>query len=337
LTQFERLVVRRAKSPARVTAIAAAVALASLGCPPQETPAPAPPPDAQQLPGRYVAQAAGTMTLSGQGVEDTSVDGRMQAAYIVYPDGRAVITHFGARLDDVDLVVPFLWWEVDRQPLRCTALASAKTAVGALEGSEITLPPGALRLSGVSFEARKDAVSCGGDVRGITAESPSTASISHDPDGNSFAFSGSFAADYEGNPFTVAVELGGDYVNRPPRARLAHASMGSGDAELIDGCPDAKSVANSPTGLRLRLVSRSEDPDPHAFTDSNLKLPRADLQREDWMRSVDGEFAFVHEGAEVEEIVFEPERDHVLVLTVTDQSGARARRICEFFVAPKPK
>jgi hypothetical protein len=275
------------------------------------------------------------MTLGGEGVEDTSAAGRLQAAYVVYPDGRAVITHFAARLDDVDLVVPFLWWEVDRQPLRCTALASAETAVGNLEGGEITLPPGALRLSGVTYATRKNPVSCDGVQRGITAESPSASSISHDPDGNSFAFAGSFAADHQGNPFTVAIELEGDYLNRPPLARLAHAPAGSEDAALVDGCPEAKSVANSKAGLRLRLVSRSEDPDPHAFAESNLKLPRSDLQREDWTRSIGGEFAFVHEGREVEEVVFEPDRDHVLVLTVTDQSGARARRICEFFVAPK--
>ena len=329
--------VRPGRSGAGGALLALAVALVSLGCPAEEPPPPPPPPDAAQLPGRYIAQASGTVGLGGGGIEEETVDGRLQVAYIVYPDDRVVLTHFAARLDDVDLVVPFLWWEVDREPLRCTALASSRTAVGALEnGDAIVLPAGALELGGVSYTARNDAVTCGGEQRGIRAESPSPASISHDPNENSFAFSGSFAASHQGNEFTVAVELDGDYVNRPPVARLAHALSGAGDDALVEGCPDPKSIANTGEGLRLRLVSRSEDPDPHAFVESNLKLPRADLRREDWLRSLEGEFSFVGEGREMAEVVFEPALDHVLVLTVTDQSGSRARKICEFFVAPKP-
>ena len=64
-----------------------------------------------------------------------------------------------------------------------------------------------------------------------------------------------------------------------------------------------------------------------------VKRRRTDISFEQWSRSrANASFEFLGEGRQIEPVLFESDRDHALVLTVTDRTGSRARKICEFHV-----
>ena len=293
------------------------------GCPPSEPPS-GPDHDASELPGAYRAWGHGTVEIG-----DARVDGRIELGYLVRPDDSVVLTRMQAWVDDVDLVVPFLWWELSREPLRCTSFVAVRNAAGTLAGQTVVIPAGRVRLDGTTFAKRLSVERCSGEQRALQIDPDAPVEWTHDPDDDRFELGATFSGEHEGNGFTVAVELEGAFHNRPPRVALAHGAPGQAESELTAGCPAPKSIANRPRGLELQLVSRSEDPDGHGIRGSSVKLSRADLWRENWTRPE----GFIGEGRRLGSVLFEAGRDHELTLTVTDHSGARARKSCRFHVA----
>ena len=63
-----------------------------------------------------------------------------------------------------------------------------------------------------------------------------------------------------------------------------------------------------------------------------LSLDVVDLAAEQWARSVPGGFSYLGTGQEIGPVLFEADREHRLLLWVTDRHGAEGRKLCHFQV-----
>jgi hypothetical protein len=297
---------------------------------PVDPPVPVPP--LAKVAQEYWVEADGTVTI-----DEMVVAGRVRMHYLVHPDGRVVAPALIAWIDDVDLVVSFLWWEVEREPLRCTSFRNLAALEGTLDGEELVIPPGA-ELTGVSYLEKHDG-RCEGEARQIVAETTEQIVATHDPAGDRFALATSFEAGEEGQEVTVTIDVEGGYLNRPPVAVLAFAAEG---VPLdSDGCPmdrkkdppsPATVFANTAQGLEVMLHSHSHDPDGVWPGGQVPKGLRVDLAFEQWARTREGAFSFLGEGPDLGPVLFETGREHQLLLWVTDRRGAEARKVCRFRV-----
>ena len=325
--------------PDRTTAVALVALLAVVGC--VRRPAPAPPgPDPLTLPSAYVAQADGELELN-----DLRLPGRLRVAYLVNPDGSVLVSDLTAWIRDVDIVTHFLFIETDRQRLRCTKLSNSAVIAGRLGADgKIIFPAGAADLTGVSFAARDADRVCRGEARQVNATSNAEVVAIHDPARNRFSMSGSFRGRHGGDDLDIRFAMSGDFVNRPPRALLgvfepSGSGGGGGTSELElpqGGCPPLHginppgAVANDPAGLRLRLISLSDDPDGSG---SGPRAGRGDIARDVWSHSVDGgPFVALGTTQVTGPVLFELHRDHVLALTTSDHARAASRMVCRFRV-----
>jgi len=295
---------------------------------------PEPLPVLLQIPQEYRAELNGLITLG-----DNIVPGRVLVDYQVYPDLQVVVTNLAVWMDDLDLVTPFLWWEVVREPLRCTFFRNDGAITGVLDNGELVIPAGATIL-GHSFLKRDAQGKCTGKARRLDTASNAELRIIHDPAGNHIALSAAFDTSHEDNTFTVSLEAEGHYLNRPPVVEL----VVSGENVTVgeDGCPSVEkgkppiALANTPDGLQITLKSISYDPDGNWPKDFNLKRPRVDIAAEQWARSRRGGFSYLGEGRDIGPLLFEIGREHQLLLWVTDRYGAEARKLCHFQVI-KPR
>lgn len=308
----------------RTMLVLGAVTALVIACRPTQPPAIEPLPPLLDFPAAYRVEAAGTVAL-----DSTEVRGNLRMDYLVFPDQRAAVTRFDAWIDDIDYSVPFLWWEVQTESLRCTQLGNRGSWPATLAGETLVVPAARAGLGGSSYDTRK-ADGCVGATRRLKAANPDPIEMTHDPASDRFALIATFAATHEGEEFEVAIDAEGTYVNRPPTAQLEHAL---GDGAYQAGCPPSKAIAEDPRGLTLELRSTSFDPDGLELERFNSKYPRADLRFEQWARSTpEGRFAYLGEGQSIPPQVFEPGREHAVVLTVTDRSGSRSREVCSFHV-----
>lgn len=279
------------------------------------------------LPAYFRVEASGEIRL-----DDIRVPGRAWLDYLVQPDGSVTITALRATMRDLDIVTRFLFFDTDRERLRCTEFSNVGPIAGRLAaGGTIAVPSGAASLTGRSFAERAAGGGCTGLARQISAVNDRPLTVDHDPGRDRFRFSGSFTTTHRDRSFDVAIEMAGSYVNRPPIARIGVGGPGL-DPELIQaGCPPLAGVnppaadANDPAGLRLNLVSVSSDPDG--------SWGRSSIEREQWAHSTGGPFHFLGEGRVIGPVLFELDRDHRLELTVSDHLGARSRHSCQFRVA----
>lgn len=315
----------------RRTSVVAAVAIfgfVAAGCP--RTPEPEPPPLLLQVPKAYWAEADGTIGLG----DDISVPGRVRLDYLVYPDDRVVIPNLVVWMDDVDIVVTFLFWEVDREELRCTVFRNDGPVAASLDNGEIVVPAGA-KVLGRTFTKRNADDTCGGEPRRLDTASNAEMRVVHDPDANRFDVSASFVGVYQDNEVPVSLNADGRFLNRPPVAKLSFE--GENVKTAANGCPgDEKGIAtaNTAEGLSVTLRSRSYDPDGKFPEGSNPKRPRVDLKDEQWARSQPGGFKYLGDGAEIGPVLFETGREHQLLLWATDRQGAEGRALCHFQVDP---
>ena len=266
-----------------------------------------------QVPKAYWAEAQATIAL-----DDLTVPGLVRFDYLVYPDQRVTIPNLLVRMDDLDLVVNFLWWETKREPLRCTTFGNEKAIEGVLEDGELSIPAGAKVLA-VSYFARDRDGECRGLARRLDTQSNDELRAVHDPEGNRFALSASFETSIEGNDVTVALEAEGHYLNRPPVAALE--ATGEGVVVAADGCPVTEkgnppiAVANTEGGLLVTLRSTSYDPDGNWPAEHHPKRPRVDLSFEQWtVRSGPGGFRFLGTGREIGPVLFKTGQEHQLLL-----------------------
>jgi len=267
---------------------------------------------------------------------DMTVPGHLRMNFLVYPDGRVAVPSFVAWMEDLDLAVNLLWWEVDREPLRCTSFRNAGGLEGTLEGSDLVIPAGAA-VSGRSYTKRNSRGRCEGEPRILDVKSPDEIRASHNPESDHFALVATFEppAD-EAQGLAVTLEVEGHYLNRPPVAALEVS--GEGVSTALDGCPSTRkgdppiALANTPQGLEVTLRSLSTDPDGLWPGEDHPKGLRVDLSFEQWSRTRDGGFSFLGAGQEIGPVVFETGREHQLLLWVIDRRGAEARKVCRFQV-----
>ncbi len=319
----------------RLTAALLAVALGSAGClTPLPEPASPPPAGVGELTQQFIAEVSGTVSIQGE-----SAPGGLRFRYDVAPGGAVVLRELAGWVDDIDLPIEVLGWEVSSEPLRCTKVALIGAVDATLESpNQIRVDAGQAELAVESASSRKPSGDCGGSARGLRAKNSVPFSITHDPEADSVALTGSFSAEHEGQTVIVHLDLEGEYVNRPPVAEIAYAIA----EEPTLGCPPSKAIANTPDGLLVSLSSRSSDPDGNVAWNSegqpdpgNPKFlwPRADIRAETWLRSNGPEIVFLGQEHSLEPQLFAAEQDHWVALEVQDRSGARHRKICSFSVA----
>ena len=303
--------------------------------PPDEPPTEPPPaPQLTEIAGAYRAQADGTITISAEtpldgvtSVEDVEVSGRVRMHYLVYPDQSVVTRGFNVWMGDANLEVNFLFWETQRERLRCTVFYSDRAINGGMGNDRITIPAGT-KVLGHTYDRRGADGQCGGAVRKLDTVSPEDMHITHKPGEDIFAIDASFTVDYEGTEVTVSLDARGEFINRPPIAdfRLTGAGVRLKD----DGCPVG--VANTADGLEVAVRSTSHDPDGNFPEELDIKQSRVDISFEQWARSSPDGLLFLGEGQDIGTQLFETGKQHQLLLWVTDRQGAEARKICKFTV-----
>lgn len=282
------------------------------------------------LPKAYRAEGDGTIRL-----DDLSLRGRVRVDYLVYPDGNVAMGNLHTWVQDVDIVTHFIFWETNRERLRCTEFSNQQVIVGRFDGaaSELVFPLAAARLSGLSFESRLPDRSCDGPARVITAENNAELRIEHDPASDRFALSTRLTARYDGNDVSVSIDVEGGFLNRPPEPEIGVGGP-TIDPDLIQGgCPPILTTnppgapPNDPRGLLLNMVSSSSDPDGD--------WQRSDIIREEWSHSMgttSAKFRLIGRGRVAGPYLFESDQEHWLMLTAWDRTGASYRDLCQFRV-----
>jgi hypothetical protein len=322
---------------AKVAAALAAllVALVVGGCPPTPPPVPPAPPLPPELdfPAAYRVQGSGTVAI-----DDITLPSTLRMDYLVYPSGRVVVSHLEAWIGDLDIVVKFLWWETDRERLRCNQISNVDPIVGRLTGDRIDFATGSSSFEGLSFDQRDSTGECPGLARQVAVTNDGPFSLIHDPAGDRSELTASFSATYDGNTVPLAFRLTGRFLNRPPVAAIGVAPPGTPWQMITEGCPtgpqgESLIPPNHPDGLVLDLRSFSYDVDSRASERFNQKFPRGDISTEQWGHATGGKYAYLGEGRLLGPVLFGSGMRHALLLTVTDRTGAKARQLCVFEVS----
>ena len=310
---------------------ALAAVLFSIACTPTSTL-----PPELDFPAAYRIQSSGSVDLDG-----TLLPGGAQMDYLVYPSGRVVVSKFDAWISDLDIVVNFLWWETNRERLRCNRIVARDPIVGSLSGTNVDFRPSSASFLGYSHDMRDSAGNCPGLAREVDATNDGPFRFLHEPNRDRFQFRAGFTAVYDGNRVPLRLELDGNFLNRPPTAVIATGAPGVRWQDMRPGCPVgpqglASIPANSPDGLVLNLRSMSSDIDDRESARFNSEFSRADISTEQWGHSTGGKYAFLSEGRLIGPVLFRTGLSHALLLTVTDRTGAKARDLCRFEVVAAP-
>lgn len=268
-------------------------------------------------------------------VDGVEAPARLRMSYSVRPDGGVTVSRLAVWFDDIDLVTTFLWWEVEREPLRCAEVRNVGPVQATLQANELVIP-GDVELVGHAWTQRSAENRCRGEQRWLEGSPGQAVRAVHDPENDRFAIEATFDTEYHGHEVSIEIELDGTYLNRPPVAVLE--ARGEGVPLTEAGCPGTDkgdppvAVANDPAGLRVLLHSDSWDPDGTWPSTVSAKRPRVDLAFEQWARREDGRWRFLGEGREVGPVVFSTGEEHELLLWITDRQGAEARALCRFQV-----
>jgi len=307
------------------------VLMASSGCPTAPPPTPVELHPLSHVPAKFWAQADGRVRID----DEMTVPGRVRIWYSVDHEGVVEVEHLYAWMDDVDLAVTFLWWDVEVEPLRCTTLRNQGVLTGTLNGTEIQLASGAA-VEGISYSERGENGKCVGKARKFEVEATDSILLTHDPENNRFAFEAAFETMQDEHAFTISFAAEGRYLNRPPIAAFEIEGV---DAELNEeGCPGTTkdnppiAIANTPEGLSVTFHSSSWDPDGLFPPGTNPKRPRVDIAFEQWARSGAEGLRPVGSGRTLGPILFETGREHQLLLWISDRQGAESRKFCHFQV-----
>ncbi len=315
--------------------VALIVAIVVGGCPPSTPPTPPPPPVPPILdfPAAFRVQGSGTVDIG-----DITLPGNVRMDYLVYPSGRVVVSQLDAWIGDLDIVVTFLWWETDRERLRCNRISNVDPIVGRLTGDRIDFASASSSFVGLSFDQRDSAGDCPGLARQVEVTNDGPFSLIHDPDRRRSELTASFTATYAGNTVPLAFRLTGRFLNRPPVAAIGVGPPGTPWQRIEGGCPTGPQgklvlAPNHADGLVLDLRSFSYDDDSRASERFDIKFPRGDISTEQWGHSTGGKYAYLGEGRLLGPVLFRTGMRHALLLTVTDRTGAKARQVCVFQVA----
>lgn len=304
--------------------VAGALALVLLGSGAVEA-APVP------IPQQFLAQGLAEMTISGPSCCDGyRFQGVFEAAFDVDPGGTITIHRLRTELFPIDIGHVGVFG-LATVPLRCAEAINDGPIVGAVSGTAITLPAGGASLLATSFATQAADGSCTEQNLGLDALNPASIVGTHDPAGNRFSLTSTFAATVEGGTYSIGVALEGVYVNRPPMARLGLVlpglEQGGCPAVWHEGNPPEWRIeANHPQGLKAPLRSFSNDPD-------TALAPRADLAHEVWTHAQDGGAeVYLGTGPDLGDRTFAYGPVHRVRLLAADQLGGQAIDECTFRV-----
>lgn len=299
---------------------------------------------ATQLMPPEVFTVVGDATLTVEG--ELELRGRFEGEYALEKKWRAPgleyrelqLRRLRTWLHDLDVVVPRIGR--DRViPLRCTSVAADGRADGLVEtgSGAIRLRAGKLAFYGVSYEQRADDGGCPGQGGVVVFRGDNNKPLSgrHDPLGNEFELEGRFELEVDSESYRGRLRLDGHFLNRPPLARIASIApplfdLSQGGCPPLTGRNPAGVDSNSPEGLRMVLQSVSSDADGD--------LRRADLTLEQWAHFVGrpgdpgSRYEFLGRGRRIGPVLFEADREHTVILGVSDRGGARHEDRCVFFV-----
>jgi len=286
-------------------------------------------------PRQYAVSGAVEMTVAGPGCcGDARLPGRFQAAYQVASSGQVTLASLRIAIADTDLTVHdgLLGLFSETVRLRCTTFRERRPAVGALDGTDLVFPPGALALVGFASDARLPSGACGPDGLGLDAPGGSEVRIGHDPGANRVALDVTFTTILEGEAYETRVRGSGTFDNRPPVARMQFETTAS--PQGID-CPAVyqpnvgwSAEANGPAGLVARLRSAATDVDGPPGASS-----RSDLLSERWLRSRNGgPRVLAGLGYRTGPQTFEWGPTHLVELLSMDVAGAAGAAGCLFRV-----
>jgi hypothetical protein len=303
----------------------------------------------------------GGFTIDGPRCCEGEIRGGIEMTVTLDSAGRATITQLQVDVVSFRITVrrPF---STDTFSFLCNRLHNTGPIAGTYDaaGRRLSIAPAAAEMVAVSFaELPAGAAFCprGDDLqatdlglaRGLVSRNVGALAGTFDPAGDLFTLAGTFVLREDGETFRIHFDVAGTFVNRPPRARLATLPVGgspfdpspslaylpqSGDCpplvrRVVNGQLAATEVvyteANVPEGLLAAFYSWSSDPDG--------SWQRSDIVSEDWLHSVDGApFVRLGGGRAVAPVLFERDRDHVLILSVVDRRGAVGRKSCRFRV-----
>lgn len=315
--------------PPTVAVGMALVLINVLGCP-----SPPPPPVDLELPQAYVAEASGEVDVDG-----LVFHGHARIDYLISPTDEVNITRLRFWIDDADIVVrgPF-GGERRRERLRCTSFAIENPVTGRLNAGspdKLIVATGAASVVGVSFGERAADRTCPGLARQITATNNADFELVHDPRSDRFEIATTFTGTLDGESVSIRIAMDGSFVNRPPVPLIGIGGPGLPVDSIQGACPPIVGTnppytpANDPEGLRVRLLSLASDPDGGTG--------RSDITREYWLHSDGGPFTLIGTRQLIGPVLFPNGSQNRLVLEVSDRSGARTRKICEFLVQPAPE
>lgn len=283
----------------------------------------------------YSVRGTGTVTINGAGCcEGANFPGSFEMYYRQDSTGRIEVTRLQTSLADMDIIFRFLIFETNRIAIRCGEMHNARNVTGNVDAfSNLTIPPGALAVSGSSFEKRNARGECSGESASLTATNNSPIRGVLDPAANYVALAGSFTTRIEDNDYNLTLNMTGTYSNRPPRARFGVTGRNL-EAFAQGGCPAVMSrgnppemvvEANDPAGLKMSLRSSSYDPDG--------AWSRADVELDKWFYARDAApLNYIGEGREYGPMTFSFGPRHRLVLETSDRLGAAATDDCSFRV-----
>ncbi len=288
---------------------------------------------------QYLVRGLGTATVTGaRCCGDTRFTGHFEAAYAVTAAGGVQLTALRMAFDDADVLVHdgFLGLFSARASLRCGAASNASVGNGSLaDPTHLKFAPGALALGGVSSEERYADGSCADPTIEFAGTNDVEVQALHDPAGDRFALSGTFASVLAGETFALGLQLDGRFVNRPPQASLALRRLGEPWPQ--GGCPafwrwngqlwELVAEANTFDGLKGDVHSFSSDPDVAGWAQGDVFAERFFDTR-----SSTGVRTFLGQGRDVGGLTFEWGPQHSVELLAIDHAGASSAASCTFRV-----
>lgn len=291
-------------------------------------------------PRQYLVRGEGRASIAGAHCcGDTNFTGRFEAGYQIESSGLVQLVSLRIALDDADVVVRdgFLGLFDGRAQVRCASAWSVTTTSGTLTAPILLrFPAGALKLSGISSEARLGDGACAEPTIEMAAVNDTDAVVLHDPVGDRFSLAGTFHSDIAGESFTLDLSLAGRFSNRPPEAMLALRRLDEPFPQ--GGCPaflhwnvqqkrwEWVAEANTPEGLKGAVHSFSTDPDAGYWS-------QGDVLGERWFDTLgDGARGLLGAGRDVDDLVFGWGLPHHVELLAIDHQGASSAASCSFRV-----
>jgi hypothetical protein len=290
-------------------------------------------------PAAYRVTGEAAMRVRGpQCCGDTRFTGRFEGAYSLTSSGEAIMSSLRVEWDDRDILITDGVIDLfsTRATLRCPSANLTTPAHGTLLGppggpAQLQFAAGQLKFGAAAAEGREKNGACGAATLALDTENSTPVLLTHDPQGDRFGFTGSFATSIEGDSYALGVSLVGSYANRPPQSRIAFLAKDLPQG----GCP-ARWYRN---GQYWEWVADANDPRgwvgaPHSLSiDPDGPDRRADISNDLWYHTLAaGERVLIGDGALLPEQVFGWGPRHTLELLTVDFAGASSASACQFRV-----